>query len=80
MSSAAGSAGSGGGTSTRDRVAGIDAMARIADRAAADRDRAVEDQRLEARARQVGDVRGQHAVEPLAGFVRRGNDRSLVVW
>ena len=38
---------------------------------AADRDLAGEDQRLEARAREVGDVRGEHAVEPLAGLVRR---------
>ena len=35
-------------------------------RASIDRDLAVEDQRLQARARQRRDARGQHAVEPLA--------------
>ena len=68
MFSPAGVAGSGGGSVDRDGVAGVDAVARIADRAAADRDRAGEDQRLEARARQLGDARGEHAVEPLAGL------------
>ena len=54
----------------RDCVAGVDAMARIADRAAVDRDRAGQDQRLEARARKLRQARCQHAVEPLAGLVR----------
>ena len=39
---------------------------RIADRARRDRHLAVEDQRLQARARQRRNARGQHAVEPLA--------------
>ena len=51
------------------RVAGVDAVAGIADRAAADRDVAGEDQRLEARARQLRDAGGEHAVEPLAGLL-----------
>ena len=44
-------------------------MAGIADRAAVDRDRAGLDQGLEPRARQLGDMRGEHAVEPLAGLI-----------
>ena len=60
----------------RDGLAGVDAIARIADRAGADRDRAVEDQRLEARARQRG-ARRQHAVEPLAGLFGGDDDRFL---
>ena len=59
-----------------DGIAGIDAMARIADRAAADRDRAGLDQRLEPAARQFGDMRRQHAVKPHSGVIRRGNNRS----
>ena len=52
----------------RDGVAGVDAVARIADCAAADRHLAGEDQGLEPRARQVGDRHGERAVEPLAGI------------
>ena len=73
MASPAGLAGSGGGSVDGDRVAGIDARRRIADRAAVDRHLAVEDQRLQARARQRRNARGQHAVEPLAGLL--GGDR-----
>ncbi len=51
-----------------DGVAGVDAVTGIADRGAADRDAAGQDQRLVARARQLGDAGGQHAVEPLAGL------------
>ena len=78
MRSPAGSAGSGGGTSTAMRLAGVDAIAGIADRAGPDRDRAVEDQRLEARARQRG-PRGEHAVEPLAGLAG-GDDDLFALW
>ncbi len=49
-----------------DGVAGFDVAGGIADRARRDRDLAVEDQRLQARARQRRDARGEHAVEPLA--------------
>ena len=49
-------------------------MARIADRAPADGDFAGEDQRLEPGAREVGDARRQHAVEPLAGILARDDD------
>ena len=52
----------------RDRVAGVDVVAGIADRAAVDGDPSVEDERLVARAREFGDVGGEHAVEPLAGL------------
>ena len=57
-----------------DRGAGIDAMARITDRAPVDRDRTGLDQRLEPRARQLGDMRGEHAVEPAAGLIVRDKD------
>ena len=50
----------------RDGIAGIDVCRGIADRARLDRHLAVEDQRLEARARQRRDARGEHAIEPLA--------------
>ena len=52
----------------RDGIAGVDAMAGIADCAAADRHLAGQDQGLEPRARQVGDRYGERAVEPLAGI------------
>ena len=58
-----------------DGGAGIDAMARIADRAAVDRDRAGLDQRLEPRLRDSSATcAGEHAVEPLAGFLRGDDD------
>ena len=57
-----------------DGVAGVDAMAGIADRAPADRDLAGEDQRLEPGARKVRDARREHAVEPLAGIRARDDD------
>ena len=57
-----------------DDLAGFDAVARIEDRAAADRHRAVEDQGLETRARQRLDTGGEHAVEPLAGFFAGDDD------
>ena len=50
-------------------LAGVDAVARIADRGAVDRDAARQDQRLVARARQLGHAWRQHAVEPLAGLL-----------
>ena len=53
-----------------DCLAGVDALAGIADRAPPDRDFAGEDQRLEAGAREL-QMRGEHAVEPLAGLRRR---------
>jgi hypothetical protein len=52
-----------------DPPAGVDAVTGIADRGAVDRDATRQDQLLVARARQLGHARGQHAVEPLAGFV-----------
>ncbi len=58
----------------RDGIAGVDAMARIADCAAADRHLAGEDQRLEPRARQVGNRHGERAVEPLAGTLLGDHD------
>ncbi len=51
-----------------DGVAGVDAMARIADCAPADRHFAGKDQGLQPRARQVGDRYGERAVEPIAGI------------
>ncbi len=48
--------------------AGIDAVARIADRRPVDGDGAGFDQGLEAGSRQLGDMPRQHAIEPLAGF------------
>ena len=62
---------SGGGTLTLMRVARIDAIARIADRAPADRDRAFQNQRFQPRARQRFDAGGEHAIETLAGLRRR---------
>jgi hypothetical protein len=56
-----------------DRVARVDPLARIADRAAADRDLAVEDQRLETGARQLG-MSGEHAVQPSARLLARDGD------
>ena len=53
----------------RDRPAGVDAVAGIADRGAVDRDATRQDQRLVARARQLGHALRQHAVEPLAGLL-----------
>ena len=44
-------------------------MARIKDRAPANRDMACQHKRLEARARQVRDTGGQQAVHPVAGFL-----------
>ena len=73
MASPAGLAGSGGGSVTRDGVAGVDAIAGSRIVRAAIVDLAVEDQRLEARARQRRNARGEHAVEPLAGLL--GGDR-----
>ena len=61
----------------RDDLAGVDAIAGIADRAGADRDRAVQDQRLEPRARQFG-AGGEHAVEPFAGLFAGDVDGFLV--
>ena len=48
-------------------LAGVHAIAGVARRAAVRRHLAVEDQRLQPRAREIGDARGEHAVEPLAG-------------
>ena len=50
-----------------DHLAGVDAIAGIADRAVPDRDRAVEDQRFQPSARQIG-AGGEHAVEPVVGL------------
>src|SRR3984957_10498875 len=58
-----------------DRGAGIDAMAGITDRAPVDGDGAGFDQRLEPRAREFGNVRSKHAVEPAAGLVVNDVDR-----
>ena len=44
-------------------------MIGIADRVAVERDGAGLDQRLEPRPRQLGDMAGEHAVEPLAGLL-----------
>ena len=60
-----------------DRGAGIDAVVRIADRAAVERDGAGLDQRLEPRPRQLGEMAGEHAVEPLAGLLGGDHDRFL---
>ena len=57
-----------------DGLPGVDAIAGIADRAGPDRHRAVEDQRLEARARQRG-PRGEQAVEPFARLYGGDGDR-----
>jgi len=53
-------------------------MARIKDRAAADRDRPFEDQRLEPGAGQFGVLR-EHAVEPAAGGLACDFDPDLPV-
>src|SRR5439155_24944650 len=55
-------------------VAGVDAVAGIADRAAADGHLAREDERLESRARKFGDVARQRAGEPLAGVLLGDHD------
>ncbi len=59
-----------------DRGAGVDAVAGIADRGAVDRDATRQDQRLVARARQLGHAASQHAVEPLAGLL--GGDHQFL--
>lgn len=58
----------------RDGIAGVDAMARIKDCAAADRHLASEDQRLKPRARQIGNRYGERAVEPIAGILLGDHD------
>jgi len=62
-------------------------MAGMADRGAVDRDATRENQRLVARARQLGHAPRQHAVEPLAGLLggdhqfaaalRQGHEQSV---
>ena len=52
-----------------DCRAGIDAMAGITDRAAVDGNGARLDQCLESGARKLGNVRGEHAIEPSAGLI-----------
>ncbi len=59
----------------RDSVAGIDAVARIKDRATADGDAARHDQRLETRPRQAARMGRQHAVEPSAVLALRHDHR-----
>ncbi len=59
----------GGRKIEHDRGAGVDAVAGIADRGAVDRDATRQDQRLVARARQLGHAVSQHAVEPFAGLL-----------
>ena len=59
----------GGWKLEHDAVPGVDAMTGIADRGAVDRDATRQDQRLVARARQLGHAVSQHAVEPLAGLL-----------
>ena len=49
-------------------------MVRIKDRAAIEGDGAGLDQRLEARAREFGDMAGEQAVEALAGLLVRDDD------
>ena len=61
----------------RDGGAGIDPVIGIADRAAVERDGAGLDQRLEPRPGQLGDMAGEHAVEPFAGFLGCDHDRFL---
>ena len=76
MFSASISTSSGGGKVERDGAAGVDAVAGIADRGAVDRDATRQDQRLVARARQLGHARSQHAVEPFAGLL--GGDHQFL--
>ena len=57
----------------RYAVPSIDAVARIADRASLDRDLARENQGFQPRARQFGQVEGEHAVEARA-LLRIGDD------
>ncbi len=63
----------------RDRLAGVDAMAGIADRAPAETDLAGENQRLDAGAGQLGDAGGEHAVKAVAGL-RVGGDELFPSW
>ena len=63
----------------RDGFGQVDAIARIADRAVADRDRAVEDQRLEARARQAG-ARRRERGRAAGRAARRRRRPFLVGW
>ena len=56
-----------------DCIVRTDAVARIEDGPRSDRDIARQHQRLEARARQAGDVTRQHAVKPVAGFFGADN-------
>ena len=57
-----------------DRVGGVDAVFGIADGPPADRDRAVENERFQPRARQALDPRRQHAIEARAGILGRRDD------
>ena len=52
-------------------------MIGIADRVAVDRDGAGLDQRFEPRPRQLGDMAGEHAVEPFAGLLL-GDDEGFL--
>jgi hypothetical protein len=56
-----------------DRGARVDAVSRIADRSAIDRDFAGQDQGFQARARKSG-VSGEHAIDPFSVFARRDDD------
>jgi hypothetical protein len=60
-----------------DRGAGIDPVIGIADRVAVQRDRTGFDQRFEPRPGQLGDMAGEHAVEPFAGFLFGDDDGFL---
>lgn len=68
--------GRGGGHVDCDRIARFDMISGVANRGRSHADLAREDQRLEARARQVGAADGQHAVQPLRSFIAL--DRDLV--
>ncbi len=79
IGSAAGLAGSGGGTLTNKIVAGIDVAAGSRIVSPVERDGAGLDQCLQPRARQFGDMAGEHAVEPFTGFVVGDGDCFLRV-
>ncbi len=65
------------GTADGDRLAGVDAVAGIADRAPADRDFAVEDEGFQSRPRQIADFRREEAVEPFTRLALGDDDFSL---